>query len=122
MRTVRSSGFATWAWMRVMQRSWLMVLGSVQARCPPPKRAAPRQPRATRSIAVVAFPDRLFPTLDHRLSPRDMALEAKRFRHVAVAIPEVRIGRNPVSLAEQGAQAQQPNVAYSQLFIGWRAR
>ena len=52
-----------------------------------------------------------------------MALEAKRFRLVAVAIPEVRVGHGiAVSLAEQGAQAQQPNVAYSQLFIGWRAR
>jgi class 3 adenylate cyclase len=28
----------------------------------------------------------------HRLGPGDMALEAKRFRHVAVAIPEVAVG------------------------------
>ena len=31
--------------------------------------------------------------LGHRLGPRDMPLEAKRSRHVAVAIPEVRVGR-----------------------------
>src|SRR5271165_858033 len=28
----------------------------------------------------------------HRLGPLDMPLEAKRFRHVAVAIPEVAVG------------------------------
>src|SRR5271166_4443805 len=27
----------------------------------------------------------------HRLGPRDMPLEAERFRHVAVVIPEVRV-------------------------------
>jgi hypothetical protein len=30
--------------------------------------------------------------LRHRLGPVDMAFEAKRFRHVAVAIPEVAVG------------------------------
>jgi hypothetical protein len=29
----------------------------------------------------------------HSLSPRDMSFEAKRFRHVAVAIPEMRVSR-----------------------------
>jgi hypothetical protein len=28
----------------------------------------------------------------HRLGPGDMPLEAKRFRHVAVAVPEVAVG------------------------------
>jgi hypothetical protein len=36
---------------------------------------------------------RLLPTLDHRLGPGDVSFEAKRFRHVAVAIPQVRISR-----------------------------
>jgi hypothetical protein len=31
------------------------------------------------------------PPSRHRLGPRDMSFEAKRFRHVAVAIPELAI-------------------------------
>jgi hypothetical protein len=48
----------------------------------------------------------------HRLGPLHMSFEAKRFRHVAVVIPEVRISRAiAVSLGEQGARPQQPRCA-----------
>jgi hypothetical protein len=58
------------------------------------------------------LPDR--PPLWHRLGPRDMALEAKRSRHVAVAIPAFAIaGIIAVSLRQQCAQPQQQDVAHS---------
>jgi hypothetical protein len=38
-------------------------------------------------------PAMAIPSSWHRLGPRDMSFEAKRFRHVAVAIPELRISR-----------------------------
>jgi hypothetical protein len=42
--------------------------------------------------------------LGHGLSPRDMTVELKRFRHVAVAIPEVRVsGAIAVSPRQQRA-------------------
>ena len=44
-----------------------------------------------------------------------MSLEAKRFRHVAVAIAEACIGRViAVSPRQESPQPQQPDVAYSQ--------
>ena len=47
----------------------------------------------------------------HRLGPRDMPLEAKRFRHVAVAIPQLRISRGiAVSPRQQSPQPQQQDV------------
>jgi hypothetical protein len=48
----------------------------------------------------------------HRLGPRDMSLEAKRSRHVAVAIPEVRISCGiAVSPRQESPQPQQPDLA-----------
>ena len=54
----------------------------------------------------------LFPSLDHRLGPGDVSFEAKRFRHGAVAIPEVPVG-NLVAAGprQQRPQPQQPDVA-----------
>jgi hypothetical protein len=50
-----------------------------------------------------------------------MPFVAKRFRHVAVAIPELRISRViTVSPREQSPQPQQPNLSYHQTLIGWR--
>ena len=47
----------------------------------------------------------------HRLGPRDMSFEAKRFRHVAVAIPKVRVSRGiAVSPRQQSPQPQQQDV------------
>ena len=44
----------------------------------------------------------------HCLGPRDMSLVAKRFRHVAVAIPEVRVSRViTASLRQESPQPQQ---------------
>ena len=52
-----------------------------------------------------------------------MPVKIKRFRHVAVAIPEVRVGRViTVRPREQSPQSQQPGVAYHQTLIGWRGR
>jgi hypothetical protein len=52
-----------------------------------------------------------------------MPFVAKRFRHVAVAIPEVRV-RCGIALSprQQCPQPQQPDVAYHQTLIGWRGR
>jgi len=47
-----------------------------------------------------------------------MALEAKRSRHVAIAIPEVCISRIAVCPRQQSPQPQQPHVAYHQTLIG----
>src|ERR1700756_4266904 len=59
----------------------------------------------------------------HRLSPRDMSFEAKRFRHVAVAVPEVRVSRAiAASPRQESPQPQQPDLAYHQTLIGWRGR
>jgi hypothetical protein len=56
-------------------------------------------------------------------SPRDMPLEAKRFRHVAVAISEVAVGGFVTTCPrQQCSQPQQPDVAYHQTFFGWRGR
>ena len=63
------------------------------------------------------------PGQHHRLGPRDVPLEAKRCRHVAVAIPQVRVSRGiAVSPRQQSAQPQQPDVAHHQTLIGWRGR
>jgi hypothetical protein len=52
-----------------------------------------------------------------------MALEAKRSRHVAVAIPEVCISRDiTVSPRQQSPQPQQHDLSYHQTLIGWRSR
>jgi hypothetical protein len=45
---------------------------------------------------------RLFPTLGHRLRPGDVSFEAKRFRHVAEAIPEVLVGAGLLIGDERG--------------------
>jgi len=37
----------------------------------------------------------------HRLGPRDMPLEAMRFRHVAVAIPEIGVGHHVAASPRQ---------------------
>jgi hypothetical protein len=51
-----------------------------------------------------------------------MPLEAKRFRHVAVAIPVFTIaGLVTVGTGQQRAQPQQPDVAYHQTLVGWVA-
>jgi hypothetical protein len=48
-----------------------------------------------------------------------MSLEAKRSRHVAVAIPKVRVRRGiAVRLRQQSPQSQQPDVTYHQTLIG----
>ena len=41
---------------------------------------------------VVAFLDRLFSVLDHRLGPGDVSFEAKRFRHRAIAAHQIPVG------------------------------
>ncbi len=49
-----------------------------------------------------------------------MPLEAKRFRHVAVAIPEVRISRGiAVSPRQQSLQPQQPDLVQNKSGLGW---
>jgi hypothetical protein len=59
----------------------------------------------------------------HSLGPRDMPLVAKRFRRVAVAIPEVRVSCGiAVRPRQQSPQPQQPDVAYHQTLVGWRGR
>src|ERR1700751_4537851 len=59
----------------------------------------------------------------HCLGPRDMSLVAKRFRHVAVPIPEIRVSRViAVSPRQKSPQAQQPDLAYHQTLFGWRGR
>ena len=52
----------------------------------------------------------------HRLGPRDMSFEAKRFRHRAVATHQVPVG-NIVAAGpgQQRPQPQQPDVAHSQI-------
>jgi hypothetical protein len=50
-----------------------------------------------------------------------MPLKAKRFRHMAVAIPQVRVSRViAVSPRHKSPQSQQPDVAHQQTLIGWR--
>jgi hypothetical protein len=50
-----------------------------------------------------------------------MPLEAKRFRHVAVAIPQVHTSRGiAVSPRQLGPQAQQPDVTRHETLIDWR--
>jgi hypothetical protein len=59
-----------------------------------PGNSAPRSRCKTWRLAEAQFPAAHKPSparLWHRLGPDDMAFEAKRFRHVAVAIPEVAI-------------------------------
>ena len=91
-------------------------------------------PRDRVPIALDVFEDRLakvrlkhvFPVTGpiqlpsrHRLGPRHMPFEAKCFRHVAVAIPQVHISHGiTVSLREQSPQPQQPDVAHHQTLIG----
>jgi hypothetical protein len=59
----------------------------------------------------------------HRLGPVHVPLEAKRCRHVAVAIPIVAIG-DLIAFrpCQQRAQPQQPDVAQNQTLVGWRGR
>ena len=67
-----------------------------QARPPDPVVRAPRSRCKTWRLAEAQFRTARTPSparLCHRLGPGDMSFEAKRSRHVAVAIPEVRIGR-----------------------------
>src|SRR5580693_3711685 len=69
----------------------------------------------------VSFPVR--PPSWHRLGPRDMSFEAKRSRHIAVAVPELRVSRGiAVCPCQQRPQPQQPDLAYHQTLIGWRGR
>jgi hypothetical protein len=49
-----------------------------------------------------------------------MSLEAKRFRHVAVAISERRISLVTTCPRQQCAQPQQPDRTYHQIVVGWR--
>jgi hypothetical protein len=52
-----------------------------------------------------------------------MPLEAKRFRHVAAAIPVFAIaGIVTVSPRQQSLQPQQPYFADNETVIGWRFR
>jgi hypothetical protein len=52
-----------------------------------------------------------------------MSLVAKRFRHVAVPIPEIRVSRViAVSPRQKSPQPQQPDLAYHQTLFGWRGR
>jgi hypothetical protein len=51
-----------------------------------------------------------------------MSFETELFRHVAVAIPEIRVRGIAVRPRQQCAQPQQPNLAYHQTLIGWRGR
>ena len=101
--------------------------GAASIAAPPdPVARAPRSHCKTWRLATAQFrmahrpsPPRSW----HRLGPVDMPFEAKRFRHVAVAIPIVAIrGVVAVSPRQQCAQPQQPDVAYHQTFIGWRGR
>ncbi len=49
-----------------------------------------------------------------------MPLEAKRFRHVAVAIPQVLVSPGiAVRPRHQSPQPQQPDLAYHQTVVGW---
>ena len=55
----------------------------------------------------------------HCLGPLDMPLEAKGFRHVAVAIPQVRVGPGiAVSPRQESPQPQQPDLAHSENVVG----
>ena len=55
------------------------------------------------------------PSSWRRLGPRDMPLEAKRSRHVAVAIPVVAVASLvTVNPRQQSPQPQQPDVAQSE--------
>jgi hypothetical protein len=59
----------------------------------------------------------------HRLSPGDMPLEAKRSRHVAVAVPLVAIGSVvTVSTRQKSTESEHPDVAHHEILIGWRGR
>ena len=62
---------------------------------------------------------RLIAFLDHRLGPRDVSFEAKRFRHIAIASHQVAVGTIVAAGAgEQRAQPQQHDVAYRRGLIG----
>jgi hypothetical protein len=66
---------------------------------------------------------RVCPLSRHRIGPGDMTLEAKRFRHVAVAIPVFAVdGIVTASPRQQSVQPQQPDLAYHQTLICWRCR
>ena len=52
-----------------------------------------------------------------------MSLVAKRFRHFAVVIQEVRVSDGIIPAAgQQRPQSQRPDVAHHQTLIGWRDR
>jgi hypothetical protein len=51
-----------------------------------------------------------------------MSFEAKRSRHVAVAIPQLRVSRGiAVSTRQQSTESQQQDVARSYTVVGRRA-
>jgi hypothetical protein len=59
----------------------------------------------------------------HCLGPRDMSFEAKRSRHVAVAIPVFAIaGIVTMSPRQKSTESQQPDVEHHETLIGWRRR
>ena len=94
---------------------------------PPPYRSCLAAYFQLASISLRQVVGRVFARLRpwswHRFGPCDMPFEAKRFRHVAVAIPQVHVGRAiAVSARQQSPQPQQPDVAYHQTLIGWRGR
>ena len=100
--------------------------GAAASRSIGPGNSAPRSGCKAWRLAEAQFRMAHKPSparLGHRLGPGDMSLEAKRFRHVAIAIPEVRVSRGIVaSPCQQSPQPQQPDVAYHQTLIGWRGR
>ena len=52
-----------------------------------------------------------------------MSFDAMRSRHVAVAIPEVRVGQDiALSPRQQGPQPLQQDLEHHQALIGWRSR
>ena len=62
------------------------------------------------------------PASRHFLGPRDMPFKANRCRHVAVAIPEVRVSRViAVCPRTQCPQPQQQDFAAHSV-VGWRVR
>jgi hypothetical protein len=68
-------------------------------------------------------PDEATANASHRLGPSYMPVELKRSRHVAVAIPEVRVSRGiTASPRQESPQPQQPDVTYHQTLFGWRGR
>jgi hypothetical protein len=84
--TAREGGVRAWCGLAgyvLTTQYWLL---------PRPGNSAPRSRCKTRRLAEAQFRTAHKPSpprLCHRLGPRDMPLVAKRFRHVAVAIPQL---------------------------------